>query len=70
MFIVMVASAILFMVLFITAVAQAWNGVWKHYEGGMIVGWITFTIVVPFLILLLILLVFHIHLIVKGKTTY
>ena len=66
----MVVSITILMVLFIAAVGETSEGNWKDYKAGMIVGWITLGIVVPFLVLILILLGFHIFIMIKGKTTY
>ena len=70
MFILMVVSAVAVMVLFIAAAGEASEDDWKEHEAGMIVAWVTLAVVAPFLVLVLILLVFHIYLITQGKTTY
>jgi hypothetical protein len=43
---------------------------WHNFRAAMIVAWVMFGVTLPFALLLFILVIFHIHLIRLGMTTY
>ena len=67
----MIIAAFTYMLSYCLSVGLLYHELnWSNFKAAMIVAWVMFGVTLPFALLLLILIIFHIHLIRLGVTTF